>query len=125
MQALYARLRVLGQMKDEKAASEVWNVLVYLNQQPPGNPPDYGELRAALPAELSESSWDQLIRLIEKRKELRGVMELQRAISQCKRGDQAVDALLTVGTPDDWRAAREELERAAGKMPPGDRKSVV
>ncbi len=119
LQALYARLRALGQMKDEKAALEVWNILVYLNQQAPGSPPDYGELRAALPVELNDSSWDQLIRLIERRKERRGVPELQRAITQSKRGDQAVTALLVVGTPDDWRAARQELERAADKMPPG------
>jgi len=112
MQALYARLRTLGQMKDEKAAQEVWHILVYLNQQPPGSPPAYAELRAALPTELNDSSWDQLIRLIERRKEKTGVLDLQRAITQSKRADEAVSAILAVGTPDDWRIARQEVERA-------------
>ncbi|HTM61247.1 MAG TPA: hypothetical protein VL199_12870 [Burkholderiales bacterium] len=109
-QALYARLRALGAMKTDRAQSEVWNILLYVSQQPAGSPPDYGELRAALPAELNDSSWDQLIRLIEKRKEKRGVPELQRAITQSKRADQAVSALLVVGTPDDWRAARQSVQ---------------
>ena len=112
MQALHARLRALGQMKDEKAASEVWNILVYLNQQPPARELAYADLRAALPAELNDAAWDQLIRLIERRREKAGVLDLQRAITQSKRGDQAVDALLAVGTPDDWRIARQEVERS-------------
>ena len=116
MQALYARLRTLGQMKDEKAASEVWNILVYLNQQPPGSPLDYAGLRAALPAELNDSSWDQLIRLIKNRKERRGVMDLQRAITQSKRAYEAVEAILVVGTPDDWRIARQEADRLSGSL---------
>ena len=116
MQALYARLRTLGQMKDDKAASEVWNILVYLNQQPPGSPLDYAELRVALPAELNDASWDQLIRLIRNRKERRGVMDLQRAITQSKRAYEAVDAILVVGTPDDWRIARQEVDRLSGSQ---------
>jgi len=124
MQALYARLRALGQMKEERAATEVWNILVYLNQQPPGSPPDYGELRAALPAELNDSSWDQLIRLIKNRKERRGVMDLQRAITQSKRAYEAVDAILIVGTPDDWRIARQELDRVSGSQVAGLQKRL-
>src|SRR5258708_19074283 len=46
MQALFARLRALGQMKDERAGAEVWNLLAALSQQAPGSPPDYGELRS-------------------------------------------------------------------------------
>ncbi|HEX9433458.1 MAG TPA: hypothetical protein VF936_11810 [Burkholderiales bacterium] len=118
MQALIARLRALGQMKDERAGAEVWNLLVALSQQAPGSPPDYGELRAALPAELNDSAWDQLIRLIEKRKEKRGILDLLRAIAQSKRTDQAVEALLAVGGPDDWRVGRAELERAGARLPP-------
>ena len=110
MQALYARLRALGQMKSEQAGHEVWNILLYVSQQPASGPPDYGELRVALPTDLNDSSWDQLIRLIEKRKEKRGVPELQRAITQSKRADQAVGVLLAVGTPDDWRAARQAVQ---------------
>ena len=119
MQALYARLRTLGRMKDEKAASELWNILVYLNQQPPGTPPAYAELRTALPADLNDSAWDQLIRLIEKRKEKAGILDLQRAITQSKRTDQAVSAILAVGTPDDWRVARQELDRVSGSQVAG------
>src|SRR6266850_536222 len=73
LQAFLARMRALGQSKDERAASEVWNMLIYATQQPANGPPDYAELRAALPAELNDSAWDQLIRLVEKRKERRGV----------------------------------------------------
>src|SRR6266850_921582 len=73
VQAFLARMRALGQSKDERAASEVWNMLIYATQQPANGPPDYAELRAALPAELNDSAWDQLIRLVEKRKERRGV----------------------------------------------------
>ena len=113
MQALTARLRALGEMKTDRAQSEVWNILLYVSQQPAGSPPDYGELRAALPHELSDSSWDQLIRLIEKRKEKRGVPELQRAITESKRADQAVSALLVVGAPDDWRTARQSVQNPA------------
>jgi tetratricopeptide (TPR) repeat protein len=119
MQALYARLRSLGQMKDERASSEVWHILLSVSQQPAGSPPPYAGLRAALPAEMNDSAWDQLIRLIEKRKETAGVIDLQRAITQSKRGEQAVDALLVVGTPDDWRIARQELERAQDKLSAG------
>src|SRR5882672_11650670 len=60
VQAFLARMRALGQSKDERAASEVWNMLIYATQQPANGPPDYAELRAALPAELNDSAWDQL-----------------------------------------------------------------
>ena len=119
VQAFLARMRALGQSKDERAASEVWNMLIYATQQPANGPPDYAELRAALPAELNDSAWDQLIRLVEKRKERRGVPDLLRAIAQSKRTDQAVDALLALGGPDDWRAGRAELARVKEPVAPG------
>src|SRR5260221_415773 len=139
MQALIARLRALGQMKDERAGAEVWNLLVALSQQAPGSPPDYGELRAALPAELNDSAWDQLIRLIEKRKEKRGILDLLRAIAQSKRTDEAIAAYERAGRllPDqpfniaasvadvyrfdkrDTPKALEQYRRAHASFPPG------
>jgi hypothetical protein len=116
-QALLARLRTLGASRDERAASEVWNILLNVSQQPPGSPPDYAELRAALPAELNDNGWDMLIRLIVARKEKRGIPELQRAIAQSGKIDQALDALLAIGEPPDWRAGRERLAQAAGRLP--------
>lgn len=119
IRALLERLRALGAIRDERAASEVWNILLYVSQQPPGSPPDYPELRAALPAELSDNSWEMLIRLIVGRKEKRGIPDLQRAIAQSGKADQAVDALLALGEPPDWRVGRERLAQATGRLPAG------
>jgi len=115
MHALYARLAALGRSKDERAGYEMAGILMSIEQQPPGSPPDYAELRAALPAELHASAWDALVRLVEKRKEKRGVPDLQRAISQSPRPEPAVDALLAVGGPEDWRAARVPPQHPAAQ----------
>jgi hypothetical protein len=115
MQALYARLAVLGQSKDERAGYEVSGVLMSIEQQPPGSPPDYAELRAALPAAFPAQAWDALVSLIQKRKEKRGIPDLQRAIQHSPRPEVAVDALLAVGGPDDWRAARVPSQYAAAQ----------
>jgi hypothetical protein len=114
-QALYARLATLGRSKDERAGYEVAGVLTSIEQQPPGSPPDYAELRAALPAEFPANAWDYLIRLIEKRKEKRGIPDLQRAILHSPRPEYAVDALLAVGGPEDWRAARVPPQHPAAQ----------
>src|SRR5260221_34367 len=50
MQALFSRLRALGQMKDDRAGAEAANPLVTLSRQPPGSPPHTCHLRAARPA---------------------------------------------------------------------------
>jgi tetratricopeptide (TPR) repeat protein len=113
LQALYARLATLGGSKDARAGYEVAGVLTYVEQQPPGSPPDYAELRAALPAEIPANAWDALVRLIEKRKEKRGIPDLQRAIQQSPRPDYPLEVLLAVGGPDDWRAARVPPDRPA------------
>lgn len=115
MQALYARLGALGRSKDERAGYEVAGILMSIEQQPAGSPPDYAELRAALPADLPASAWDPLVRLIEKRKEKRAIPDLQLAILRSPQPERAVDALLAVGGPEDWRAARVPPERAAAR----------
>ena len=115
LQALYARMGALGKSKDERAGYEIAGILTSIEQQPPGSPPDYAELRAALPAELHASAWDALARLIQKRKEKRGIPDLHRAIAQSPRPDAAVDALLAIGAPEDWRAARVPPDRAAAQ----------
>lgn len=112
MQALYARLAVLAQSKDARAGFEVAGVLMSIEQQPAGTPPDYAELRAALPADMPANAWDALVSLIQKRKEKRGIPELQRAILNSPRPEFAVEALLAVGGPDDWRAARVPPQHA-------------
>ena len=116
MQALYARIGALGRSADTRAGYEIAGILSSVEQQPPGSPPDYAELRAALPPELHASAWDALVRLIVKRKEKRGIPDLQRAIAQSPRPDAAVDALLAVGTPEDWRAARIPPQRAPAQQ---------
>ena len=115
MQALFARLATLGQSKDERAGYEVAGILMSIEQQPPGSPPDYAQLRAALPAEMPANAWDALVSLIQKRKEKRGIPDLQRAIQHSPRPEAAVDALLAVGEPDDWRAARVPPQHAAAQ----------
>lgn len=113
IQALLARLRSLGPVRDERAGFEVWNILLYVNRLPAGRPPSYAELDAALPAQLNDSSWSEVIKLIAARKEKAGIPRLLRAIAETPKADEAVDALLAVGEPADWRAGRAALERSA------------
>jgi len=122
IQALLARLRSLGTMRDERAGSEVWNVLLYVNRLPPGRPPAYGELDAALPAQLNESAWGELVKLIATRKEKAGIPRLLRAIAESPKAGEAVDALLALGEPADWHAGRAALERSSL---PGERKTPL
>jgi hypothetical protein len=113
IQALLARLRSLGAVRDERAGFEVWNILVFVNRLPPGHPPAYAELDAALPAQLNQSAWGELVKLIAGRKEKAGIPRLVQAIAQSPKAGEAVDALLAVGEPADWRAGRAALERSA------------
>ena len=73
VQALLERLRTLGSSRDERAREEVWHILLNVSQLPPGSPPAYAELAAALPAELSDSAWSMLIQIIAGRKEKAGL----------------------------------------------------
>jgi hypothetical protein len=110
VQAVLERLKLLGARSAEpRAASEIWVLLINLKAQPAGSPPDYAELRAALPAELSDSGWKALIDLIASRGEKRGMPELVRALSRPAVSEDAVSALLAIGEPEDWRAARAAL----------------
>lgn len=114
VQAVLARLRVLRDEKDPRAAHEIWAILLHAKDLPPGSAPDYAELRAALPATLSASSWQALIELIARRKEKRGAPELVRAIAESENPGEALEALLAVGEPADLRAARAALSQAKG-----------
>ena len=116
--SVLARLRLLGTMRDERAASEVWNILLYVNQLGPGRPPAFAELDAALPAQMNESSWAEVVKIIMTRKEKAGMARLLRAIAESPKPDDAVDALITLGEPADWRAGRTALERS---RVPGER----
>lgn len=116
IQALLARLRSLGSVRDERAASEVWNILLYVNRLPGGRPPSYAELDAALPAQLNDSSWSEVIKLVATRKEKAGIPRLLRAIAETPKADEAVDALLALGEPADWRAGRAALERSVSAV---------
>jgi len=113
IQALLARLRSLGATRDERAGFEVWHILLYVNRLPAGRPPAYAELDAAVPAQLNESAWSELVKLIATRKEKAGIPRLLRAIAESPKADEAVDALLAVGEPADWHAGRAALERSA------------
>ena len=112
VQAVLERLRTLGRSRTQAAGYEVWHILNYASQLPTGSPPAYAELAAALPAELNESAWGGLIQLIANRKETAGLPQLLRAITQSPKADEAVDALLAIGEPADWRAGRAALGAA-------------
>lgn len=118
VQAVLERLRTLGQSPDPRAASEVWVALLHMTAAPPGSRPDYAELRAALPARLNRSAWEQLVKLIESRKEKRGIPELVQAMIQAPASDAGINALLSMGGPEDWRAARERLGRGDTGLAP-------
>ena len=109
IEALLARLRTLGTMRDERAGHEVWNILVYVNQLAPGGPPALRELDAALPAQLNGSAWSELVKLIAARKDNAGMPRLLRAVAESPRPGEAVDAVIAIGDPADWRAARAAL----------------
>jgi len=117
VQALLERLRTLGRIRDERAGFEVWNILLYVKDLPPGSAPGYAELAAALPAELNESAWSALIQLIAARKEKAGVPKLVRAIEQSPKPEEAVDTLLAIGDSADWRAGRDALEKSRARTP--------
>ena len=109
IRALLARLQALGTMPDERAGYEVWNILVYVNQLAPGRPPSFAELDAALPAQLNASAWRELVKLITARKEKAGIPRLLRAVAESPQPGEAVDALIAIGEPADWSAARAAL----------------
>ena len=106
--ALLARLRALRDMRTEQAGWEISHILMYAAEQPT---PAYAELAAALPADLTDSQWSVLIQLVAKRRDKAGVPDLVRA-AQSPKADEAVSAVLAVGQPDDWRAARAALARS-------------
>ena len=118
VQAVLERLRALGKSPDPRAASEVWVALLHITALPPGSRPDYAELRAALPAQLNRSAWEQLVKLIETRKERRGIPDLVQAMLQAPQSDAGINALLSMGEPADWRAARERLGRGDTGLAP-------
>lgn len=107
--ALLARLRALGGMRTEQAGWEISNVLMSAAEQ---RVPAYGELAAALPAELNENQWSALIQLIARRKEKAAIRDLVRAAAQSTKADEAVSAVLAIGEPADWRAVRAALARS-------------
>ena len=107
--ALLARLRALGAMRTEAAGWEISHVLMYAAQVPN---PAYTELVAALPARLDDNQWSALIQLIAKRRETAGMPDLVRAASQSRKGDEAVQAVLAIGQPEDWRAVRGALAQS-------------
>ena len=115
VQAVLDRMKTLGgRSADPRAASEVWGMLLNLKELPAGSPPDYAQIRAALPAELNDSGWSALVQLIVNRKEKRGIPDLILALIRSPGNDDAVNALLAMGEPEDWRAARAELGRMSG-----------
>ena len=115
--AFMVRLRAFAQDKSDRGGYGAGSMLSYVSQQPASSAPDYAELRAALPDDLNPHAWDALVRLIAQRKDKRGVPDLMRAMSRTPRAEQAIDALLALGGPEDWRAAQAELGRAAGRLP--------
>lgn len=111
VQAVLDRIRTLGKRSPgSRAGAEIYGILSYVTMLPAGSRPHYSELRAALPEELSPQAWRELIKLIVSRKERRGIPDLIRALTQGPATDEAINALLALGMPADWRAARVALE---------------
>jgi hypothetical protein len=115
--AFMARLRAFAQDPSDRGGYGAATMLSYVSQQPASSAPGYAELRAALPDELNPHAWDALVQLIVQRREKRGIPDLLRAVARTPRAEQAVDALLALGGPQDWQAARAELARATDRLP--------
>ena len=118
-QAVLDRLRILAKgPASDQAGWEIASVLWDVRELPVDRAPDYAELRAALPEELIPVAWSNLVKLIVSRREMRGVPDLILALSRGLQTDEAINALLAIGEPTDWRVARAELERRPGNMSP-------
>lgn len=109
-QALLDRIAKLGAERDDpRAEREVAAVVTMLSQLPPDAWPDYPTLRAALPADLGPATLNAVAMLVAARKDRRGVPDLILAAGGGR--EPAVSALLKLGGPPDWNAARLKLEQ--------------
>jgi len=111
MDALMHRLAWLMDQPANVRRNEVFGMLYSLTERLPADAPfDYARFRKLLGSSLSDPS-DKLqhVKLIQARKEKLGIPDLINYLPM--RGDAVVGALLEVGSPDDWRKARAELER--------------
>lgn len=119
VEAVLDRLHTLGAPNsDVRARSEITAVVMTLAGMPPDTRPDYASLRAVLPDELTSETQRELVKLIAARKDKRGLPELRLAVG--RGNNDALTALLALGTPDDWRAGKANLEQAtaSGKLIP-------
>jgi uncharacterized protein with PIN domain len=111
MDALFERLRWLRSQEDARARREVWPVLLAFGERPSDEPLDFERLRAALPNEMTSEEKGALAKLIQDRKEKRGIPDLIAMLSMADA--RPAEALLAIGAPDDWRRSIVELDRLA------------
>lgn len=112
LDALFDRIGELGRHSDVRNAElELAGFILNLASMPADSQPDYVRLRNALPKQLGQNTLQYLVSLIEKRKDRRGMPDLLSALGYGN--ENALDAILALGKPEDWRTARVQLDRAA------------
>lgn len=111
-QAVLDRLQALAkQYIEPRAVSETVTVLNKVARLRAGDPPTYQALRAALPRDIPPSVQQALVKVIVARKQKQGVRDLNLALAQGN--EDALNGLLAIGEPDDWRAGKVLLQQAA------------
>ena len=101
---------------DKRSEEEMVDAVGAFVDLPPGVPLDYDRLRSALPAELSSPLRLALVDVIIKRNEPRGVPELILFLQYPN--EAAVTAVIAMGTPDDLRAARRQIQASTNEKSP-------
>ena len=96
---------------DRRAGQEIAAIVFSVSRLPPGARPDYATL-ARRPARRARPHVRAPGALIAVRKDRRGVPELVSAVG--RGNEEALEALLALGGPTDWNAARLKLAQAAG-----------
>ena len=111
MDAVMHRLAWLMDQPANVRGNEISGMLYSLTERlPAGASFDYARFRSILGSRLSDPSEKlQHVKLIQARKEKLGIPDLIDYLPV--RGDAVVGALLELGSPDDWKKARAELER--------------
>ena len=98
----------------ERAARIAKGFLTTLAQLPPETPIDLGSVRRVLPDSPDRSLAEAYVSLVAHRGDARGLPDLLRFIARDEPAglrQAAIDAVLSLDSPDAWRAAEAELQR--------------
>ena len=110
VQSVLDRLVWLGRQTDPRAGDEIVRLLYILKQRPVETRLEYGTLRPTLPKELAPDVMKAMVEFIVARKDKRGMPDLILAAAQGN--EQALNAVLAWGAPEDWRMAKERMDQA-------------